>query len=36
LPEGAKAFADYYDVRKEWPAESQARYKAAKDKAASG
>ena len=33
LPDGAKAFAEYYDVRKEWPVESQARYKAAKDKA---
>jgi hypothetical protein len=33
LPEGAKAFEEYYDVRQEWPAESQARYKAAKDKA---
>lgn len=34
LPEGAKVFEGYYDVRREWPAESQARYKAAKDKAA--
>ena len=34
LPEGARAFEEYYDVRQEWPAESQARYKAAKNKAA--
>ena len=33
LPEGTRAFAEYYDVRTEWPAERQARYKAAKDKA---
>lgn len=32
LPDGARVFAEYYDTRKEWPAESQARYKAAKDK----
>lgn len=31
LPDGAKVFAEYYDTRKEWPAESQARYKAAKN-----
>lgn len=33
LPDGARVFEDYYDVRKEWPPESQARYKAAKDRA---
>lgn len=33
LPEAAKAFEEYYDVRIEWPAESQARYKAAKNRA---
>lgn len=33
LPEGQAAFPEYYDVRKQWPADSQARYRAAKDKA---
>lgn len=33
LPAGAASFTDYYDSRKQWPAESQARYKAAKDRA---
>lgn len=34
LPEDTPAFDAYYDVRAQWPAESQARYKAAKDRAA--
>lgn len=33
LPEGARAFEEYYDVKKEWPAESAVRYRAAKEKA---
>ncbi|MDB5555058.1 MAG: Gfa-like protein [Rhizobium sp.] len=33
LPDGARAFEEYYDVRQEWPAASAARYRAAKDKA---
>lgn len=33
LPEGARVFEEYYDVKAEWPAESQARYKAARHKA---
>lgn len=33
LPEGAKAFEEYYDPRKERSPESRARYKAAKEKA---
>ena len=32
LPEDAKVFEDYYDVRKEWPAENQARFREAKAK----
>lgn len=34
LPKDAAAFSEYYDVRQQWPAESQARYRAAKDEAA--
>lgn len=34
LPQGAAVFSEYYDVRAQWPAKSQARYKAAKDRAA--
>jgi hypothetical protein len=33
LPEGARAFEAYYDIDKEWPAESLARRKAASEKA---
>lgn len=33
LPDGARAFDEYYDVRTEWPAESQRRYKAARQAA---
>jgi hypothetical protein len=33
LPEDAAVFTEYYDTRKQWPAESQARYKAAKERA---
>lgn len=33
LPPDAAVFTEYYDTRKQWPAESQARYKAAKDRA---
>lgn len=33
LPEGARAVSEYYDPRAVWPAESIARYKAARDAA---
>ena len=33
LPDGVRAFDGYYDVRAEWPAESQQRYKAARQTA---
>jgi hypothetical protein len=33
LPDGARIFEEYYDVRQEWPAASAARYRAAKEKA---
>ena len=33
LPEGARAFEAYYDMSSEWPAESLARAKAAREKA---
>lgn len=36
LPESAAVFADYYDQRALWPAESQARLRAAKERAANG
>jgi hypothetical protein len=28
IPPGQKAFAEFYDARKEWPPEAQARWKA--------
>jgi hypothetical protein len=31
LPEGARAFEDFYDISKEWPPESLARVKAARE-----
>jgi hypothetical protein len=34
LPDGARAFDIYYDMNKEWPAESLARRKAASEKGA--
>jgi len=34
LPERARAFEEYYDVRQEWPVASAARYRVAKEKAA--
>lgn len=33
IPEGAREFEDFYDMRTEWPAESLARRKAASDSA---
>lgn len=32
LPEGARAFEEYYDVAREWPAETMQRYQAVKAK----
>jgi hypothetical protein len=36
LPEGARAFAEFYDPRQEWPAEAMARYRAAKQRFGEG
>ena len=36
LPEGARAFAAFYDPREEWPAEAAARYRAAKQRFGEG
>jgi len=36
LPEGARAFDVFYDMRREWPAEALARRKAASDAAKAG
>lgn len=33
LPDGARVFAEFYDMNAEWPEESKARRKAASDKA---
>jgi hypothetical protein len=33
LPQGVRAFEEYYDVKQEWPAASAARYRMAKEKA---
>lgn len=33
IPDGARAFEEYYDMKKEWPPESQERRKAASDAA---
>ena len=36
LPEGARAFAEFYDPRQEWPAAAAARYRAAKQRFGEG
>ena len=36
LPEGARAFAEFYDPRQEWPADTMARYRAAKQRFGEG
>ena len=36
LPEGARAFAEFYDPREEWPAAAAVRYRAAKQRFGEG
>ena len=36
LPDGARAFAEFYDPRQEWPADARERYRAAKQRFGEG